>query len=215
MKTDLSARQREMLRYIRSFSDEQNRPPTVREIQKALGISSTSVVDYNLNALVEKGHLRRSRNISRGIELTEPTPVRDDRISVPIVGTIAAGTPIEVPDSLPDPRTWGDTVDLNPSFMDLRGDQLYALRVKGYSMVDALIADGDIVLMRAQETAENGETVAVWIESEKTTTLKKFYHEGARVRLQPANVTMQPIYVAPDDVAVQGKLVGVIRQIGR
>lgn len=214
MKTDLSARQREMLRYIRSFSDKQNRPPTVREIQKALGISSTSVVDYNLNALVEKGHLRRSRNISRGIELTAPTPARDDRISVPIVGTIAAGTPIEVPDSLPDPRTWGDTVDLNPSFMDLRGDQLYALRVKGYSMVDALIADGDIVLMRAQETAENGETVAVWIESEKTTTLKKFYHEGARVRLQPANVTMQPIYVAPDDVAIQGKLVGVIRQIG-
>ncbi|MDP9381139.1 MAG: transcriptional repressor LexA [Chloroflexota bacterium] len=216
MNKTLSPRQKEILRYIREFSAEHGRPPTVREIQKALEISSTSVVDYNLNQLVEKGELRRNRNISRGIELTEPAPsLRDDTISVPIVGTIAAGAPIEVPESLPDPHVWGDTVDLNPSFMDLRGDGLFALRVKGYSMVDALIGDGDIVLMRHQETAENGETVAVWIESERTTTLKKFYNEGSRVRLQPANVTMQPIYADPTDVAIQGKLVGVIRQLGR
>jgi repressor LexA len=82
-------------------------------------------------------------------------------------------------------------------------------------MVDALIADGDIVLMRHQQTAENGETVAVWLDHEKTTTLKKFYNEGTRVRLQPANVTMQPIYAAPDEVAIQGKLMGVIRQVAR
>jgi repressor LexA len=82
-------------------------------------------------------------------------------------------------------------------------------------MVDALIDDGDIVLMRHQETAENGETVAVWIESEKTTTLKRFYREVGRVRLQPANVTMQPIYADPDDVSIQGKLVGVIRRLAR
>lgn len=187
----------------------------MREIQKALDISSTSVVDYNLNQLVEKGELRRNRNISRGIELTEPIPIRDDSISVPIVGSIAAGAPIEVPESLPDPQTWGDTVDINPSVMDLRGEGLFALRVKGYSMVDSLIADGDIVLMRSQRTAENGETVAVWLEAEKTTTLKKFYHEGSRVRLQPANITMQPIYKSPEEVEIQGRLVGVIRQLSR
>lgn len=212
----LSPRQREILRYIRDFASEHSRPPTVREIQAALGISSTSVVDYNLNQLVEKGELRRNRNISRGIELTEPAPLlRDDSVSVPIMGTIAAGAPIEVPESLPDPQTWGDTIDLNPSFMDLRTEGLFALRVKGHSMVDALIDDGDIVLMRHQETAENGETVAVWIESEKTTTLKRFYREVGRVRLQPANVTMQPIYADPDDVSIQGKLVGVIRRLAR
>ncbi|MDP9352752.1 MAG: transcriptional repressor LexA, partial [Chloroflexota bacterium] len=173
----LSARQKEMLQYIKDFAAENTRPPTVREIQKALEISSTSVVDYNLNQLVEKGELRRSRNISRGIELTEPVAARDDSISVPIVGSIAAGAPIEVPESLPNPQTWADTVDINPSVMDLRGEGLFALRVKGHSMVDALIDDGDIVLMRSQRTAENGQTVAVWIESEKTTTLKRFYHE--------------------------------------
>ncbi len=215
MKNVLSARQKEMLQYIKDFAAENTRPPTVREIQKALEISSTSVVDYNLNQLVEKGELRRNRNISRGIELTEPVAARDDSISVPIVGSIAAGAPIEVPESLPNPQTWADTVDINPSVMDLRGEGLFALRVKGHSMVDALIDDGDIVLMRSQRTAENGQTVAVWIESEKTTTLKRFYHEGSRIRLQPANVTMQPIYRSPDDVEVQGRLVGVIRQLAR
>lgn len=211
----MTTRQRNILGFIRDFAAENSRPPTVREIQKALDISSTSVVDYNLKQLVERGELRRNPNISRGIELSEPVPLRGSALSVPIVGTIAAGQPIEVPDSLPDPQTWGDTLELNPSMIDVRGEGLFALRVKGYSMVDALIADGDVVLMRSQNTAENGETVAVWLESSKTTTLKKFYHEGRRVRLQPANVTMEPIYAAPDDVQIQGKLVGVIRQLAR
>lgn len=215
MKDLLSARQRGILHFIRAFAAQHGRPPTVREIQRALDISSTSVVDYNLKQLVEKGELRRNRNISRGIELIEPLPVRDDLLSLPIVGTIAAGEPIEVPESLPDPQTWGDTVEVSSGLMDLRGEGLFALRVKGYSMVDALIADGDLVLMRSQKTAENGETVAAWLQRDKTTTLKKFYHEGRRVRLQPANITMQPIYVAPQDVEIQGKLVGVIRQLAR
>ena len=215
MKTSLSTRQRDMMQYIRRFAQEHNRTPTLREIMDALHISSTSVVDYNLKQLVAKGELRRNPKISRGIELTDARPISEDRISIPIMGTIAAGAPIEVPESIPDPQTWGDTVELNPTMMDLRNEGLFALRVKGYSMVDALIADGDIVLMRHQQTAENGETVAVWLDHEKTTTLKKFYHEGNRVRLQPANVTMQPIYAAPDEVAIQGKLMGVIRQVAR
>ncbi|MDQ3856196.1 MAG: transcriptional repressor LexA [Chloroflexota bacterium] len=213
MKEALSSRQRKILAFVRAFTLQHSRPPTVREIQKALNISSTSVVDYNLKALVEKGELRRSPNISRGIELAEPLPVRDDTLSVPIMGTIAAGSPIEVPEHIPDPETWDDTVELPTSLMSLKGDGLFALRVKGHSMIDALIDDGDIVLMRHQSTAENGETVAVWIEKERSTTLKRFYHEGKRVRLQPANVTMEPIYRAPEDVQIQGKLVGVIRQV--
>lgn len=215
MKQSLSDRQREILRFIREFAEEHNRPPTVRDIKDALSISSTSVVDYNLNQLVDKGKLRRNRNVSRGIELTEPIPIRDDSISVPIVGTIAAGSPIEVPDNMPDPGTWGDTVQVSQSLIPLRGNDFFALRVKGYSMVDALIADGDVVLMKPQNTAENGETVAVWLEDDKATTLKKFYDEGTRIRLQPANVTMDPIYADPNQVHVQGRLVGVIRYIGR
>ncbi len=213
MKQKLSARQQAILNFIREFAEANNRPPTVREIGAGVGVNSTSVVAYNLNQLAEKGLLRRNRNISRGIELPDAGIPHDDSILVPIVGTIAAGQPIEVPESLPDPQTWDETVKLSPSMLPRRSDQIFALRVKGYSMVDALIGDGDIVLMRPQRTAENGETVAVWLERERTTTLKRFYREGDRVRLQPANVTMEPIYADPDDVQVQGKLVGVIRYL--
>jgi repressor LexA len=93
------------------------------------------------------------------------------------------------------------------------GRNLFALRVKGLSMVDALINDGDIVLLRHQETCENGETVAVWLRDQKETTLKRFYHEGDRVRLQPANATMEPIYTSPENCEIQGKLVTVVRAI--
>lgn len=213
MKSVLTPRQRQILAFIRDFAAAHNRPPTVREIQHALNISSTSVVDYNLNKLEEKGELRRNRNISRGIEIAGLGDAGSSAMTVPIVGTIAAGQPIEVPDTVPDPRTWGETVKLDPDIFGSRTDDVFALRVKGNSMIDALIADGDIVLMRPQRTAENGETVAVWLNSDKTTTLKRFYREGRQVRLQPANVTMAPIYVAPDDVEIQGKLLGVVRRL--
>ena len=220
MKNTLSVRQQRILQYVRDFMQENGRPPTVRNIQTALNISSTSVVDYNLKQLEERGELERDPNTSRGIRLLSPLPgrsnsMRDNSLTIPIMGAIAAGEPIEVPDLIPDPETWGDTVEVSLAMMDLKPEGLFALRVKGHSMVDALIADGDLVIMRSQSTANNGETVAVLIKRDRSTTLKRFYHEGRRVRLQPANVTMQPIFENPEDIEVQGKLVGVIRQLSR
>ncbi len=212
----LSGKQEQILHFIRTFCRDNRYPPTIREIQEQCKITSTSVVDYNLKALEEKGYLRRNRKISRGIELTALAglePERANLVSIPLVGQIAAGDPIPVPDDLAGGE-FADTVEMSAALIDGRSDGLFALRVRGYSMVDALINDGDIVVLRHAETAVNGETVAVWLRAERETTLKRFYHEGSRVRLQPANVTMAPLYCDPANVAVQGKLVGVLRHVG-
>lgn len=209
----LSDRQQAVLDYIAAFLDQNDYPPTIRDIKNELNISSTSVVDYNLKVLEERNLIRRNRNISRGIELVGRVPQRmSNTVSVNIVGQIAAGSPIEVPEAFSPEDVLG-TVEVNPEIAPRDGEGLFALRVKGLSMIDALINDGDIVVLRAQNTCENGETVAVWLESERETTLKKFYLEGKNVRLQPANVTMDPIYTSADNVRVQGKLVSVVRQI--
>ena len=206
----LSPRQQTILQFIRDFMEERNYPPSVRDIVQGCSLSSTSVADYNLNILGEQGYIRRARDISRGIELVgEIRPVK-----VPIVGQIAAGQPIPVP----QPDAWsntylGESVDL-PGDMVQGKDNVYALKVKGTSMIDALIGDGDLVLMQSAETAQDGETVAVWLKNEEAVTLKKFYHDGDRIRLQPANERMKPIYMAAEDVEIQGKVVGVIRKLG-
>lgn len=209
----LSERQQAVLDYIAAFLDQNDYPPTIRDIKNELGISSTSVVDYNLKVLEERDLIRRNRNISRGIELVGRVPQRlSNTVQVNILGQIAAGLPIEVPEMFSEDDVLG-TVDVSPEIAPRNGEGLFALRVKGLSMIDALINDGDIVVLRAQNTCENGETVAVWLESERETTLKKFYREGDQVRLQPANVTMDPIYTPADNVRVQGRLVSVVRQI--
>jgi repressor LexA len=208
----LSQRQQAILDYIGVFLDDNDYPPTIRDIQQELGISSTSVVDYNLKVLEERDFIRRNRNISRGIELVGRGPNRSNMISIPVIGQIAAGLPIPVPGQL-EGSDVADVIELGPELAPRGGGDLFALRVRGHSMVDALINDGDIVVLRQQETCENGETVAVWLEDEKETTLKKFYKEGAQVRLQPANVTMDPIYTRADNVRIQGKLVSVVRSI--
>jgi len=209
MKT-LSLKQKQILAFLRRFREEKDYPPTIRDIVKACGISSTSVVDYNLKILEKEGHIRRDREVSRGIELLGWSQKR--LVRVPILGYIAAGEPIPVPAS----DTWKveslDTVEVSNELIRGRGD-VYALKVKGNSMVDALISDGDIVLMQQAETADNGEMVAAWLKAEGETTLKKLYRERNRIRLQPANVQMKPIYVAPKNVEVQGKVIGVIRQL--
>ena len=211
MMKQLSRRQQSILDYIETFTDERSYPPTIREIQEGLGISSTSVVDYNLNVLEQHNVIRRNRNISRGIELTtRVAPRRAGVVSIPIIGRIAAGEPIPVPDDF-QTQEYPDTIDLGSDVIGPRSEGLFALRVKGHSMVDALINDGDVVVLRQQNTCENGDTVAVWLRDERETTLKRFYNEGRQVRLQPANVTMEPIYTRADNVEVQGKLVTVIR----
>jgi repressor LexA len=206
----LSRRQQAILDFIERFTDERSYPPTIREIQEGLGISSTSVVDYNLNVLEQHNVIRRNRNISRGIELTARPLLRRGVISIPVVGRIAAGEPIPVPGDL-QTQEYADTIELSADMLGPRTEGLFALRVKGNSMIDALISDGDVVVLRQQETCENGDTVAVWLRDEEQTTLKRLYREGQRVRLQPANVTMEPIFKDAEHVDIQGKLVTVIR----
>jgi repressor LexA len=212
MMKELSRRQRAILEFIETFLDENDYPPTIRDIQGELGISSTSVVDYNLKVLEQHNLIRRNRNISRGIELVRRTPNRKNTVAIPLIGQIAAGQPIPVPDDIVDGEPV-ETIELSAELVPDGGKHLFALRVKGHSMVDALINDGDVVLLKQQITCENGDTVAVWLRDEKETTLKRFYHEGDRVRLQPSNVTMEPIFTSPDNIEIQGKLVTVVRSI--
>lgn len=208
----LSRRQQAILEFIESFLEANDYPPTIRDIQGELGISSTSVVDYNLKVLEQHNLIRRNRNISRGIELVGRMPGRKNTIAIPVIGQIAAGQPIPVPDDM-QAGAATETIELSAELVPDGGQNLFALRVKGHSMVDALINDGDVVLLKQQFTCENGDTVAVWLRDEKETTLKRLYHEGDRIRLQPSNVTMAPIFTDPENVEIQGKLVTVVRSI--
>jgi repressor LexA len=209
---DLSRRQQMILDFIEEFLVENDYPPTIRDIQRVLDISSTSVVDYNLKILEGRNLIRRNRNISRGIELVNRPGMSRNVVRIPVIGQIAAGQPIPVPGDVATDE-FAETIELGNELINDNPQDLFALRVKGLSMIDALINDGDIVLLRHQETCENGETVAVWLKDERETTLKKFYHEGSKIRLQPANSTMEPIYADPGNVAIQGKLVTVIRSM--
>ena len=207
----LSPRQRRILEFIDTFTEEKGYSPSIRDIVNGCAISSTSVVDYNLRILERQHHLRRDPEVSRGIVRLGKVP--RGKVTVPVLGQIAAGQPIPVPQA----DTWStaqsaEQLELPQDLTKGRSD-VYALRVKGTSMIDALINDGDVVLMQAADTADNGEMVAVWLKQEQEVTLKKFYHEGKRIRLQPANSQMQPIYTAPDNVEIQGKVVGVMRQL--
>jgi repressor LexA len=178
------------------------------------GISSTSVADYNLGILEEKGYIRRHREVSRGIELLlSGSSARLGRMAVPVIGQIAAGDPIPVPAS----DSWNSAASAEtlevPRDLVQGKENVYALKVKGLSMIDALINDGDIVLMQHTSTIENGEMAAVWLKSEKRATLKKVYAGPDRIRLQPANSQMQAFYAEPGDVEIQGKVIAVIRQL--
>ncbi len=205
-----SEKQKAILAYIQDFVGQKGYPPSVRQIQEACGISSTSVVDYNLRILEQRGEIRRDRDVSRGIELLGAAAPRGGVAQVPLMGTIAAGSPIPIPEA----GTWTsqpeEMLQVPESMVRGRGD-VYALRVKGTSMIDALVNDGDVVLVRHQQTADNGEMVVAWLKEEEETTLKKLHQERDRVRLQPANSTMEPIYTAPENLEIQGKVIGVLR----
>lgn len=207
----LSAKQQRILDFMHSFVDENSYPPSIRDILSGCNISSTSVVDYNLKALERAGYIRRDREVSRAIELLDGRGHRPRVVSVPVLGQIAAGSPIPVPGSgaVDDPD---ETLEVSAEVTSGNAD-VFALRVRGTSMIDALVNDGDLVLLRATETAENGEMVAVWLKRQNETTLKYLYREGERIRLQPANSTMEPIYTDAGNVEVQGRVVSVIRTI--
>ena len=209
---ELSDKQRRIFDYISHFIDEHDYPPSIRQIQDACGISSTSVVDYNLRILETRGYIRRDREVSRGMEVTHGGGRRARIVPVPIIGTIAAGQPIAVPSADTWQASHDETIDVSPDMIGNR-DNIFALRVKGTSMIDALVNDGDVVIMEATTAAKDGDTVAAWLKREETTTLKKFYREGDRVRLQPANSTMDPIYTEADNVEVQGRIIATIRSM--
>ncbi|MBA3946183.1 MAG: transcriptional repressor LexA [Herpetosiphonaceae bacterium] len=208
----LSTRQNSILEYIQRFMKESGFPPSIRDIQEQLHISSTSVVAYNLKKLEERGLISRTDKVSRGIRL----PVVEASVAlsnsmrrVGLVGTIAAGQPIPVPDE----RDSDEFVDVPGELAPSRIKDVYALRVKGNSMIDALIADGDIVLLRYQNNADNGQMAAVRVIDRNEVTLKKIYFEGNQVRLQPANPTMDAWYEQAANVEVQGRVVGVVRSM--
>ncbi|MCZ2111223.1 MAG: transcriptional repressor LexA [Dehalococcoidia bacterium] len=207
---DLSGRQLQILDFLRAFVSDKDYPPSIRDIQEGCGISSTSVVDYNLRKLEEKGYIRRDREVSRGIEILGSRGRRPRVIEVPILGAIAAGQPIPVPTSERWTNDAEDTVVVTDDMIRGRTN-VFALRVKGTSMIEDLIDDGDIVFLEPCQAAEDGDKVAVWLKDRGEVTLKRFYHEGSRVRLQPANSTMQPIYTTPENVEVQGKFVSSFR----
>ena len=210
----LSPRRQQILEFIQEFITENGIPPTVRDIQRACQISSTSVVDYNLHKLRQAGYLNRRPDVARGIELLDDSgqPV-STAPKVHIVGAIAAGLPIPVFTAEGSASSAEfDTIEIS---LDLqrRFGKLYALRVNGTSMIDALIDDGDVVIVSAGREAANGDLVVAWLKAEEEATLKKFYLEGDQVRLQPANSQMEPIYSHASNVEVHGKVVEVIRKL--
>jgi len=202
--SELTARQREVFTWIKSFAAEHGVPPTVREIGKALKIESSSVFDM-LKALERKGALRRGNLGARSLIIHEEHGQRRrDSVEIPVVGRIAAGAPIE---AIEDRAT---TIAVDTRL--LRGREAYALRVQGDSMIEDGILDGDVVVVLKQQTAENGDTVVALIGEDAT--LKRFHREKHQVRLEPANSNLKPIRVRPDRLRIQGKVIGVQRLFG-
>ncbi len=218
MAKELPERQRKVLDCIQEYVSDRGFPPTVREIGDAIGVNSTSLVSYYLKRLEERGHITREPSMSRAIQLNTPSQGEDvsvtvndrDLISIPVHGVIAAGEPI-MAESL---EASAETVEINRALFGRDISGLFALKVQGTSMIDALINDGDTVVLKHQDRVENGQMAAIWLDDEGETTLKKVYYEGKQVRLQPANPTMPPIYASANNVRVQGKVVLVIRQLG-
>jgi repressor LexA len=211
-RSELTARQSEILDFVQSYVARNSYPPSVRDICEAVGLSSTSTVHAHLSTLEEKGFIRRDGSVARAIsvvgsvteapELEDSTEVLRNVISLPLIGQVAAGTPIlaeeNIEESLPLPR---QVVGDSASFM---------LTIRGDSMIDAGIMNGDYVVVREQPTANNGDIVVALIDSEAT--VKTYHREKDRIRLQPENSTMEPIYVR-DNVTILGKVIALLRRV--
>jgi repressor LexA len=231
----LSNRHKKILQVLERFQKTAGYPPSIREIGDNSGITSTSLVNFYLNQLKDWGYIERDEHVSRGIRLMRPfsevvAPLAeaaasavqgvrqavDELLHVPILGRIVAGSPVPVP---PSDFSYFDAesmVDVAASLLPAKEktNDLFALEVEGDSMIDAMVYDGDLIILKPSKEARNGEMVAIWLKDRDETTLKYFYLENGRVRLQPANPTMKPIYIDdPATVDVQGKVVMVIRQV--
>lgn len=199
----LTKRQREILTYLTAYSEQNGFAPSFEEIAENFGYNSLATVHEHLTNLERKGYIKRNYNESRAIEIM-PTDATPRAIELPLLGTVAAGMPIEALEA-------NETFTV-PDAMINRGGSHYVLRVRGNSMVDEQIRDGDFVVVNERQRADNGEMVIAML-SGNSATVKKFYRErDGRIRLQPANETMQPIYVHENDITIQGVVVGVLRR---
>ncbi len=217
VKGKLSERQRRMVEFIERFTVDSGYPPSIREIGKNVGISSTSVVNYNLNRLVDEGYLTRDKNVSRGIRMTKKLLKSVGRLSDVIrirkVGRIFASEPVPMPSTDSPIFSTDEAIEISRDLLSTT-EGLFALEVKGDSMIDAMVNDGDVVVMQREPEWRNGDMVAVWLKDKEETTLKHIYRQGRKVRLQPANPTMQPIIIDnPENLEIQGKVVLVVRQL--
>jgi len=197
----LTRRQHEVYEFIRSFVADQGYSPSLEEIAAHLGLSSVATVHKHVQHLVEKGYLQKAWNRSRSVE---PVSVPTAQIEqLPLLGTVAAGLPIEALEG-------AETIDVPAQLIPRRGS-CFVLKVQGNSMIEEQICDGDFVVVESRPEASNGETVVALLRGEEV-TLKKFYREGAQVRLQPANSTMEPIQAPAADVQIRGVVRGLLRQ---
>ncbi len=197
----LTKRQREILDYLNEFIQQHGYAPSLEEIGKRFGLSSLATVHKHLTNLQQKGFIKRAWNRSRSVELM-PSRLLGRTVELPLLGYVAAGAPIEA-------IVGNETIDVPETLAGNR--DTYVLRVKGDSMIDEQIRDGDFVIVEDRKTAENGETVVALLLGSDV-TLKKFYRENGKVRLQPANVTIEPIIVPAEQVQVQGVVIGVMRK---
>jgi repressor LexA len=197
----LTKRQREILDYLNDFIQQHGYAPSLEEIGKRFGLSSLATVHKHLTNLQQKGFIRRAWNRSRSVEVM-PSRLVARSVELPLLGYVAAGVPIEA-------IVGNETIEVPESLVGKR--DTYVLRVKGDSMIDEQIRDGDFVIVEDRKTAENGETVVALLVGSDV-TLKKFYRENGHVRLQPANPTVRPIVVPADQVQIQGVVIGVMRR---
>lgn len=197
----LTKRQKQILDFIKSFIGKEGYAPSIKEIQEEFGLSSTATVHQHLDALKKKGYIDKKANDARAIEIKEEEkPITQ----LPLAGTIAAGEPIE---AIEDPEPVTVPLEMIPNNRD---NDYYVLKVEGDSMIEEGIKDGDLVLVRGQDTAEPGQTVVALLDNENA-TLKKYYPQKNRIKLEPANEKLDPIYTK--NCQIQGKVVGVIRKL--
>ena len=197
----LTRRQREILDYLKEFIDERGYAPSLEEIGARFGLSSLATVHKHLMNLQEKGFIRRAWNRSRSVELVQ-TRAGGRAVDLPLLGYVAAGEPIEA-------VVGAETVTVPEDLVGAR--ETYALRVRGSSMIDEQIRDGDLVVVEDRQVARNGEMVVALIDGSDV-TLKTFYREKNHIRLQPANKALAPIIARPETVRVQGVVIGVMRR---
>lgn len=200
----LTRKQKQVLDYVREFIEKKGYSPSLAEIGRRFGLSSVATVHKHVTKLVEKGFLKRVKNVNRSIEPVEQEGRGGGSCRIPLLGRVAAGAPIDAID--------GDETLLVPRFLVPSRSRAYALRVAGDSMIDENIQDGDYVIVEQRDRAENGEMVIALLDGERA-TLKRLYQEKGRVRLQPANSNVPAIVLEEGDLRVRGVVVGVFRDL--